>query len=37
MMDAIIILGFIAVFVVVYIKRKKPELYESLKSKLKLK
>tara|TARA_R100001443_G_scaffold59086_1_gene69473 strand:+ start:1029 stop:1142 length:114 start_codon:yes stop_codon:yes gene_type:complete len=37
MMDIIIILGFIAVVSVVYIKRKKPELYESLKSKIKLK
>jgi len=36
-MDAIIILGFVAVVAGVYIKRKKPELYESLKSKIKLK
>jgi hypothetical protein len=36
-MDAIIILGFIAIVAVVFVKRKKPELYEILKSKLKLK
>mgnify|MGYP001352341069 CR=1 FL=1 len=36
-MDAIIILGFIAIVAVVFVKRKKPELYETLKSKLKLK
>mgnify|MGYP003138738137 FL=1 len=36
-MDAIIILGFIAIVAVVFVKRKKPELYEKLKSKIKLK
>jgi hypothetical protein len=36
-MDILIILGFVLVVAVIYIKRKKPELYESLKAKLKLK
>ena len=37
MMDILIMLGFMGIVSVIYIKRKKPELYESLKSKLKIK
>tara|TARA_R110000787_G_scaffold146483_1_gene260214 strand:- start:3435 stop:3548 length:114 start_codon:yes stop_codon:yes gene_type:complete len=36
-MDLIVGLIFVTVVVVVFIKRQKPELYESLKEKLKLK
>jgi hypothetical protein len=36
-MDTIIIIGFIVVVAAVLIKRRKPELYASLKSKLKFK
>ena len=37
MMDILIMLGFMGIVSVVYIKRKQPERYESLKSKLKIK